>query len=110
MTCVNQTFVPSPKSRLGPPGVDPISVMHTPAMVKHGKDTSSDVRVPYIFTKQNKTLAKAIWNCIVFSRPTSVSKAMRAGGNELTPHPQTTPLIIMGTALFVSLVLRSAVR
>ena len=54
MTCVNQTFVPSPKSQFEPSGVDPITVTHTPAMVKRGQDTSSDVRVPYIFTnKQN---------------------------------------------------------
>ena len=54
ITCVNQTFVPSPKSRLEPSGADPVTVMHTPAMVEHGQDASSDVRVPYIFTnKQN---------------------------------------------------------
>ena len=31
-------------------------------------------------------------NCIVVSRPTSVSKAMRASGKEAMPHPQTTPI------------------
>ena len=35
--------------------------------------------------------------------PTSVSKAMRAGGKELTPHPQTTPVFTINTPVRVSL-------
>ena len=36
MTCVNATFAPSPKSRLEPSGMDPVTMMHSPAMVEHG--------------------------------------------------------------------------
>ena len=41
------------------------------------------------------TIDKAILrNCIVVSRPTSVSKATRAGGKKFTPHPQSTPILL----------------
>ena len=52
MTCVKQTFVPSPKSPLEPLGVDPITAMRTQAMVEHGKNTSSKVRFLYIVTNE----------------------------------------------------------
>ena len=44
-TCVIQTFVPSPKRQLEPFDVDSIteiSEMHTPAVIEHGQDTTSE--------------------------------------------------------------------
>ena len=39
-TFINETFALSPKSQLEPSGEDPITVMHTPAMVGHAQDTT----------------------------------------------------------------------
>ena len=47
MTFINQTFAPTPKSQLETFGVDPTTVMHTPAIVRHGQDTTPEGSTDY---------------------------------------------------------------
>ena len=60
MTFVKKTFVPSPASWLESSGLDPITVIHIPAMVECGQDTFSEESTASVLSEGSVDYANLI--------------------------------------------------